>query len=166
MSTRFPQTEEDRQAQRMREAGCDPAHHVGPINIRIEMGEDVTVDKFCDACDTVVEGWSYDPPSSQWRWSWMTVARSGSTVHRTTASRWSTMSEQEYRNATVNDFDEHPRDDLVPTLCCGGTEDNPHMVPMQFVDAAATPHGVCPECGNRTFLEDQPAPNGGIDEPE
>lgn len=62
MSTGYPQTEEDRQAQRMREAGCDPADHVGPINIRIEMGEGVAVDKFCDACDTDVEGWSYDPP--------------------------------------------------------------------------------------------------------
>lgn len=62
MSPRHPETQEDRQRQRMREAGCDPVDHTGPINIRIEMGEEVTVDKYCAACDTDVEGWSYDPP--------------------------------------------------------------------------------------------------------
>lgn len=54
-------TEEEEQRRRMREGGCEPLEHEGPINVRVTMGEEVQVDKFCAACNTDVEGWSYDP---------------------------------------------------------------------------------------------------------
>jgi len=39
------------------------------------------------------------------------------------------------------------------TLCCGGTDDDPHMVEMEFNPDAATPHWVCPECGSQSWVK-------------
>jgi hypothetical protein len=41
------------------------------------------------------------------------------------------------------------------TLACGGTEDDPHMVEMEFNPDAATPHWVCPECGSTSWVHEQ-----------
>jgi len=39
------------------------------------------------------------------------------------------------------------------TLCCGGTDDDPHMVEMEFNADAATPHWACPECGSQSWVK-------------
>lgn len=41
------------------------------------------------------------------------------------------------------------------TLCCGGTDDDKHMVKMEFEPDAATPHWVCPECGSKSWVQEQ-----------
>lgn len=41
------------------------------------------------------------------------------------------------------------------TLCCGGTEDDQHMVEMEFKSDAATAHWECPECGSRSWVAEQ-----------
>lgn len=38
------------------------------------------------------------------------------------------------------------------TLCCGGNDDDEHMVDMEFNPDAETPHWVCPECGSRSWV--------------
>lgn len=40
------------------------------------------------------------------------------------------------------------------TLACGGTEEDPHMVEMEFNSDAATPNWVCPECGSRSWVRE------------
>jgi len=41
------------------------------------------------------------------------------------------------------------------TLCCGGTDDDAHMVEMEFNPDAATPHWVCPECGSKSWVAEE-----------
>jgi predicted RNA-binding Zn-ribbon protein involved in translation (DUF1610 family) len=41
------------------------------------------------------------------------------------------------------------------TLACGGTEEDNHMVKMEFEPDAATPHWVCPECGHKSWVQEQ-----------
>jgi len=40
-------------------------------------------------------------------------------------------------------------------LGCGGTQSNPHQIPMEYVSDAATPHWECPECGARAWVMKQ-----------
>lgn len=53
-------------------------------------------------------------------------------------------------------------------FACGGTEDDPHMVPMEFVEDAATPYAECthPDCTNRAFLHNQRTSSLCIDDSE
>ncbi len=39
------------------------------------------------------------------------------------------------------------------TLRCGGTDDDRHMVKMEFGPDAATPHWECPECGSESWIQ-------------
>lgn len=56
--------------------------------------------------------------------------------------------------AVASNFEDFGEGD-EQVLACGGTEGDPHMIPMEINWDAATPHGVCPECGNRAFLHNQ-----------
>lgn len=59
------------------------------------------------------------------------------------------------RTVAHADYFEDYGEGYSQVIACGGTDDDPHMIPMKMVFDAATPYGVCPKCGSRSFLHNR-----------